>query len=489
MRSATCIVLVSCLAVPVASLAQVVTIEHEGGDEPVVYRMTVSPAPEPKPALKFRFLVPAVDQTHGNAATLFYKAMSFEGRYNEIDATEATMRDDEKNRLFWEAPLDEFPQKQAEDITRWLAAGTGYGTWLRQAARCDYCDWEESIREQGINTPLPQAQYSRGLANVLALRARLQIAGHHQDEAIENLRIGYVLGHDIAKGPTVIHCLIGIAIQDHIMDPQTRTLMAAENSPNLYWALTDLSSHPIDFRDALSFESKLWEFTIHEMPDLHNRVFSAEEALHVAEELQKTVATGYGRPRIAEFGPSGILAMAVAQYPHAREYLLDHGYTAERIEAMPVVQTVLLAWWRQFQFVRDDSFKWLTLPDDERRANMKRSDDAVMAASRAGQGTLFTDLLPGLQATASAYFRSRRLVDLLRIVEALRMYAADHGRWPERLEDITEVSIPIDPWTQKPFEYSVENGVASIQAPANPPMAGGQTSNARYELTLRSAAK
>src|SRR5262249_15287714 len=283
--------IVSCLAAPVDCLAQVVTMEHFGDDEPLIYRMTVSAAAEPKPALKYRFLVPAAEQIHGNAATLLYKSMTLVGPHNEIDATEATMRDDEKNRLFWEAPLDEFPQKQAEDITRWLGEGTGYGTWLRQAARCDYCDWEESIREQGITTPLPQAQYSRGLANVLALRARLQIVQHHPDEAIENLRIGYVLGHDIAKGPTVIHCLIGIAIQN-IMDDQARTLIASENSPNLYWALTDLSSHPIDFRDALSFESKLWEYTIHEMPDLDKRAFSAEEALRVAEELQKAISTG-----------------------------------------------------------------------------------------------------------------------------------------------------------------------------------------------------
>jgi hypothetical protein len=201
------------------------------------------------------------------------------------------------------------------------------------------------------------------------------------------------------------------------------------------------------------------------------------------------VSTGYGQRLIAQFGQSGILATAVTQYPRAREYLLVQGDKADRIDAMPVVQTVLLAWWKQFQFVRDDCFKWLSLPDDERRAYIQRSDDAVKAAAIAGQGALFTDLLPALQAATNAQFRGRRLTDLLRIVEALRMYAADHGRWPQKLEDITEVSVPIDPWTQKPFEYSVKDGVASVQAPANPPMAGGQWANARYELSLRPAAK
>jgi len=484
MRIGSFFALISLVA-PFCASAQVVVIERE--DQPRTFEMSVSPAAQPKPALKYHFLVPAVDQTHGNAATLFYKAMSFEGTdqiaaYNKVDS------DEEKDRLLFEAPLEEFPQKLAEDLTRWLGEGTGYGTWLRQAVRRDYCDWEESIREQGINTPLPQAQNSRGLARLLALRARLEIVQHRSDVAIENLRIGYVLGHDIGKGPTVIHCLLGIAIQN-IVHEQTRTLIASENSPNLYWALTELSSHPIDFRDALSFESKLWEFTIHDMPDLERQVFSAEEALHVAEKLQKAVSAGYGRPRIAEFGQSGILAMAVTEYPHAREYLLDHGYAAERLDALPVVQTVLLAWWKQFQLVRDDSFKWFTLPDDERRANMGRSDEAVKAAAIAGQGALFTDLLPALQAVTSAHFRAQRQIDLLRVVESLRMYAADHGHWPEKLNDITEVSIPIDPWTRKPFEYSLKNGVASVQGALNPPMAGGNVVNQRYELTLRPAAK
>ena len=55
-----------------------------------------------------------------------------------------------------------------------------------------------------------------------------------------------------------------------------------------------------------------------------------------------------------------------------------------------------------------------------------------------------------------------RQINLLRTVEALRMYAAEHGRWPEKLEDIKAVPVPNDPFTEKPFEYAVKDGVALL---------------------------
>src|ERR1041385_8064239 len=58
------------------SHGQVVKVEEN--DAPPTYKMTVSPAPEPRPALKYHFLVPPVDQIKGNAATFYYKSMVFE---------------------------------------------------------------------------------------------------------------------------------------------------------------------------------------------------------------------------------------------------------------------------------------------------------------------------------------------------------------------------------------------------------------------------
>jgi len=450
-----------------------------------VIKLTVSPAAEPKPALKYRFLVPPVDQIHGNAATLYYKAMIFEGP-DQIGALAKLESDDETDHLLFEAPLDQLPQEKAEEVTAWLRSDQGYVLWLAKAAQCDGCDWEDQIREQGIYTLLPQAQKSRSLARAIALRARLLMAQHKPDEALELLRLNYALGENLGKGTTLVQSLVGLAIQN-LTHEQTRTFISLEGSPNLYWALTDLATQPVDIREALSYESRFWDFTIHELADIDRRVLSPDEALTVATKLLEAQRGWSIHPPQRGEPSLQIFALAVSLYPQARSYLLNAGYTAERIEAMPVLQTVLLMWWKQFQLVRDDTFKWFSLPDDEVRQNLTRSEDDVRAAALQGKGGIFTDALPAIQACVNAQFRHQRETNLLRTVEALRMYAAEHGRWPEKLDDITQVPVPVDPWTQKPFDYSLKDGVASLEAPHTPKAPWPIDADQRYELTLRPA--
>ena len=56
-----------------------------------------------------------------------------------------------------------------------------------------------------------------------------------------------------------------------------------------------------------------------------------------------------------------------------------------------------------------------------------------------------------------------RQIALLRHVEALRLHAARHdGKLPARLCDIS-VPLPEDPFTGKPFDYTVEGTTAHLR--------------------------
>ena len=78
-------------------------------------------------------------------------------------------------------------------------------------------------------------------------------------------------------------------------------------------------------------------------------------------------------------------------------------------------------------------------------------------------------LLPGFKPVAIAKFTNEREFAALQILEALRIYAAaHHGRLPERLSDITEVPVPLDPTQGKPFFYHAEGNTATLESP-NPP--------------------
>jgi hypothetical protein len=76
-------------------------------------------------------------------------------------------------------------------------------------------------------------------------------------------------------------------------------------------------------------------------------------------------------------------------------------------------------------------------------------------------------------------------IALLRHVEALRLYAAEHdGTLPAKLFEVP-VPLPVDPFTGKPFRYEVTGNTAHLRGA---PPAGKETDttfNIHYEVTVR----
>ena len=77
-----------------------------------------------------------------------------------------------------------------------------------------------------------------------------------------------------------------------------------------------------------------------------------------------------------------------------------------------------------------------------------------------------------------------RQVASLQCIEALRLYAAAHnGKFPNELSDVTEVSIPDDPVTQKAFVYRRSGSKAVLEALA--PKGARPEDAMQYKLTLK----
>ena len=54
---------------------------------------------------------------------------------------------------------------------------------------------------------------------------------------------------------------------------------------------------------------------------------------------------------------------------------------------------------------------------------------------------------------------------MLRAVEALRLHAAAHDEeLPASLEDVTQVPIPVDPCSWKPYQYELDQETATLVA-------------------------
>jgi hypothetical protein len=106
-----------------------------------------------------------------------------------------------------------------------------------------------------------------------------------------------------------------------------------------------------------------------------------------------------------------------------------------------------------------------------------------LAAAKKGPFVLFVEYVAGIYPAMMAELRLERRIAALRVIEAIRLYAAAHdAALPESLGQITEVPVPEDPATGKPFEYHRDGSSATVSGPEAglpPPL------RPSYRITIR----
>jgi hypothetical protein len=459
--------------------APVAVGQREPGD-PI--KLMIHPAAAPAPALKYQLLPDVRDLTPGNAALGYYRALSFRGEMPHAPG----MGDKEYNWL--SVPLKDFPREEARKFLH------DYRHLLREverAARCDRCDWQllTRIREEGFQLLLPDVQQMRFIANLLALQARLEMAEGQLDKALATLQTGFTLAKHTGEIPLMISSLVGMALAG-VMTEQLQSLLELPDAPNLYWSLTDLPRPFVDLRGPLQGE-RAWIETC--CPGLRNPKtgpLPPQQVLAMIGQIGKFMGGYGGGPDSAELKLFAATASTLV-YPDAKQFLLQHGWTAEQVEAMPVVQVGLTYAVYDYDRRLDDMIKWHGVPYWEASAGLAKVNQQLREAKvKAGgmQGihtTLATLLLPAIDKVMQASARLDRRIAALRCIEAIRLHAAAHeGKLPARLGDITEVPVPVDPMTGKEFEYTVAGDKAMLHGPATDPGKSPHLS-LKYELSLQ----
>jgi hypothetical protein len=241
---------------------------------------------------------------------------------------------------------------------------------------------------------------------------------------------------------------------------------AADRSPNLYWALASLPRPLIDVRHGLDHERSLPMFLFPFLRNPESLSYSADQWRQVIDESLATLSE-LGVPGQQRVLIAGIVAQA---YPRAKRELLDSGFSAEKLSAMPAAQVVAIHESRELRKLYDDLFKWSYLPYHEAGSAM----DKVAAQLREeGLGQLLSDrgeslpigqmLLPALSSVRSAEVRLQAQLDGLRVLEAIRLYAASAGRLPARLSDIQQVPVPNHPLTGQEFLFEAQDTGAVLR--------------------------
>jgi hypothetical protein len=83
-----------------------------------------------------------------------------------------------------------------------------------------------------------------------------------------------------------------------------------------------------------------------------------------------------------------------------------------------------------------------------------------------------------------AVTRLERRLAQLRAIEAIRLYTANHrGKLPASWTDLSGIPVPVDPVSNKPFEYKVEGATFSVTPAA---VRGWELSghSIHYDVTL-----
>ena len=133
-------------------------------------------------------------------------------------------------------------------------------------------------------------------------------------------------------------------------------------------------------------------------------------------------------------------------YPRAKRFLIARGRSPAEVEAMPVPQVILLYTMQNYDELRDDMFKWLALPYPEARRGLEQVDRKLRDGSGCEIIPLARLLLPALQACKHCEARTDRNIVALEVLEALRLYAADHdGRLPDSSEGHYRGAHPAGP--------------------------------------------
>jgi hypothetical protein len=476
-----CLIAMFLCSLPVPRVAAQNATEKPAAQWIVDRKLNITPQPVSVPVLKYRLFPVAVDLKEGNAIPIFLRLAH---EQNDATRQEWKAKPAEWNQL----PIKEIPIKEARQFL------SKYAYLMKQleiGARRKSADWDYTLDAgDPIAILLPDAQWMRVYGAMLLLQARVEIAEGNYAAAAHTLETGFAFSRHIIEGPFLINGLVGIAIAN-LMTEALFDWVSQPGSPNLYWSITALPRPFADLRKEYDFEYRMLEFQFPDLADLKRERSTAEW-----DAVLKRVRTEFDRiqgldkesnrfPSLPHAAPTEPAAKS-PELLDAQKYLVEKLHLpADKVNAMPPAQVILLCLKGIMDDARDDHFKAAYLAMPEGLAVGAAAEKRLKSMPNSEITRLPAMFLPAIPKVIVAVNRLDRKIAALRIIEAIRLYAAAHdGQMPDKLADITEVPVPNDSGTGQPFEYERDKDTATLVAP---PLKGAfdNITGQRYRLTIK----
>jgi hypothetical protein len=428
-------------------------------------KLSVTPAPEPAPALKYLLLPELKEMNPGNPIHGYLKC--FMEQHKFFFDKEAF---DRREKLLT-MPLKELPIQELEDYGR---VALNQADW---AARLDHPDWQILLRlkSEGISVLIPDVQQLRTLASALKVRFRSEVSAGRFEEAITTAKTLFAMARHLGEHPTYVGNLVGITVAFVAIGP-LEELLEQRGCPNLYWALSTLPRPLVSLEKGTQGE-RLW--VVPEFRELSESAAMSEEQLarfiaHM-DPILMLDETDKPTKRVKDWLNEKSKVDGTVEA--ARRRLIDSGLSEGAVMRFPAHQVMLLDEKRAYEVRRDDQMKIIGLPVWEFEAI-----ENTLAPRK--EKPLF-DLEPAIRKVRQAQTRLEQRIALLRVVESLRMHAARHDdKLPASLAELSPLA-PEDPLTGKPFRYELSGGVAHLRGTAPPDRQSEASFNVHYEVTIR----
>ena len=405
------------------------------------------------PILKYRFLPREDELKPGNAVPILLR-LPWEQR-NWMEKVYPNLQN-------WEdVTLTDPKWKEYSDIPPRF-----FDEMKRAAYRRD-AGWEYPIGEvPAMTILLPDVQGLRAfLGYGLSSRAKYHLSRSELEEALEVIKVGIANSRHIAGTPFVVNQLVAAAIQRTMFD-RTLDLISQPKSPNLYWGLSAIPKGILSLERTADIEGQMLSLTFPFIKDLDKTRDSREWKKLFDQQLnQMAITMGLVVPK-EEAGKKQ--AFAEAERVARRELVKMPGYSQEKVAQMTMEEAVLR--WYVFNHLNLDARynAYSVLPPREAIPQLvKLNKDANEFYSHLNYK--FFDFFKNPLFNYLSLNGIYRKIQMIRVIEAVRHYAATHdGMFPDKLEDITDIPVPLDPLTDKAFVWKVKGGQATLSPPDLP---------------------
>jgi len=427
--------------------------------------LTLTPKKVGKPSLKYSLLPRHEELTPGNAATLYYRALL---QTEETRLIQKNPKLDNQLSDWTHVPLDKLPR---EEIQKQLSIHNFAISEAELGARRGECHWELPIAESGVqlyNLLLPEVQKMRTLARMFAVKSRLEIAEGKYDQAVRDFQTVFSMAEDVGEPPFLICDLVGVAFVS-IISEQVMTFISSPDAPNLYWPLTALPRPVVDLRPAIEFEGASFYQAFPELWTSKTKTQTPEQWQADLDTFLKRFIklvdeSGGDREELDQLKQNLNRDELLKRAVEAKAGVINLGYDHEAAKGMSDAQAILLYTAMACDYYRDEMTKWFNVSYANCRDQLKQATDQMAQQTEVREMIPVAKLLfPAIHNAMLAQLRQQAKIDRLRVIEAIRHYAAEHDRQlPEKLSDIKSLPLPVNPLTGEPFEYERDGNKATL---------------------------